>query len=898
MFLLSLLLLLLTGSAGAWPVDDAWVSLTAGAGPLTDAAGDDVGTGSVDLVDEPVLAWYADDVHVYWRLTVAADPTDGLGLQDRVWGVLLETDGDDAFDFLIAAQGATEDLTVFANNGTVGIDPGFSNYTLLGTVGDMASGDLRAEVAPMANRVDFRVLRADLDATLEIVDDTPVRMAAVASESLYADWSDVAGCNGPCADLLQALADPESIDLDGDGLTATEEALRGTAADDADSDDDGLTDGDEPDADTDGDGDPDALDCDADGDGLVDGTESGMVAPTGDTDPAGCFVADDDPSETTDPADPDTDGGGLGDGIEDFNANGALDLPWETDPRDPTDDADTDGDGIADTLEIQGADAEIDDLDSDGDGIPDAVEGLGDPDGDDLPNFLDDDADGDGFLDSLEGSEDTDGDGVGDYLDDDSDGDGLPDAKEPAGDSDADGVPDRLDEDSDADGILDGIDGETDPDGDGIPAFLDDDADGDGISDLEEGTGDPDGDLIGNWLDDDSDGDGLPDAVEGAEDTDGDDLPNYLDTDSDDQGAGDREEGRGDEDCDGIEDYIDDDHEDSFCDDPQADPDVADDPKAPLADPDPLDNRGQITGGACSTAPTSAGWLLLAVSGLALRWRRLASMALLCPTAALSQAVDAQRFRPNIDGGDFAVVDDARPPEAGSLDLGLWIGHTEDPLVYRRRSGEEVAILDSVTTSNLTASYSVGVAAIGFDLPMHLSVQGHDIARQIHLGDLRVKSKGRVFGGATWDVGPQVEVLLPTGSSKAYLGAAHTRLGVSLLGSFRGADRFLGAVEVGTRSGTGSEMGTLRVAPAIIWSAGVHYLLAEPLGIGLELNGENWLQNPGLSGAHPAEWLASTRIRNTPSTSLVIGVGSGLTPGVGAPDFRVVGGVNVVMKRA
>ena len=71
-------------------------------------------------------------------------------------------------------------------------------------------------------------------------------------------------------------------------------------------------------------------------------------------------------------------------------------------------------------------------LDEDSDGIPDIDEGGGDPDGDDVPNYLDTDSDGDGLLDTAEGTDDVDSDGLPNYLDTDSDGDGVSDALEVA----------------------------------------------------------------------------------------------------------------------------------------------------------------------------------------------------------------------------------------------------------------------------------------------------------------------------------------------------------------------------------------------------------------------------------------------------------------------------------
>jgi len=144
------------------------------------------------------------------------------------------------------------------------------------------------------------------------------------------------------------------------------------------------------------------------------------------------------------------------------------------------------------------------DTDTDGDGIDNHVEGLDDPDGDGIPNYLDTDSDGDGIDDSDEGDGDSDGDGSPDYLDTDSDNDGTDDASE----------------DSDDDEILDGEEGSADPDEDGIPNYLDTDSDGDGIDDEDEGNGDSDGDGIPNYLDLDSDNDGVDDNVEDSDGTD------------------------------------------------------------------------------------------------------------------------------------------------------------------------------------------------------------------------------------------------------------------------------------------------------------------------------------------------------------------------------------------
>ena len=167
-----------------------------------------------------------------------------------------------------------------------------------------------------------------------------------------------------------------SEDLDQDGLTEAEEIANSTDPMDADSDDDGLSDGDEvylyslsP------------LDPDSDSDGLNDGLELGRTAPIVRNLPyegtAPGWVGDADPASTTDPGDADTDDDGLCDGQsmasgclsgEDSDSDGIVDA-GETSPYD----ADTDDDGLRDGDEAAlGLDPL--DPDSDSDGLNDGLE--------------------------------------------------------------------------------------------------------------------------------------------------------------------------------------------------------------------------------------------------------------------------------------------------------------------------------------------------------------------------------------------------------------------------------------------------------------------------------------------------------------------------------------------
>ncbi len=333
--------------------------------------------------------------------------------------------------------------------------------------------------------------------------------------------------------------DTTAEDSDGDGLSDKLEEELGTNPNDADSDDDGVSDGQEPNpsVDSDGDGLVNAVDPDSDNDGLYDGTELGLGCSGAGTDAgAGHCVPDADGGETkTSPIDPDTDDGGASDGSEDANLDGEVD-PGETNPTaghgdDDFQNTDSDGDGLGDSLEEElGSDPN--DADSDDDGVLDGEEPnpTDDADGDGLINALDPDSDNDGLFDGTEL-----GLGCGDPATDTSKGRCLPDGDNGAtttspidADTDDGGISDGS-EDVDRDGVLDP--GETDPNN-GADDKGSLDSDGDGLSDSFET------ELGSNPKDADTDDDGVIDGLEPnpADDTDGDGLINVVDVDSDNDG--------------------------------------------------------------------------------------------------------------------------------------------------------------------------------------------------------------------------------------------------------------------------------------------------------------------------------------------------------------------------
>ena len=871
---LALALLAPSQALAAWPADDAWVAFRKDGVDLYDpsfdenpdldgsGAGDDVGThGSIDLVGDatlvaPVAYWYADDAAFYLRMRVNESPLlTATSFRASSWAFLLDTDADPTtYEYQLGITGPIGILELNENT----LDDGLGVYDPVESFTSSWYDPLTSGLARVTDAgtdldsatdyfIDMQFDRATLDfVTGNALDSTfGVVIGTQHSPGLLDIDNDLAGNDGTAGPgaMPDVTTDFIGIDQDGDGLTDIEEGDLGTDPTDGDSDDDGLGDQEEVDAGT------NALDCDSDGDGLSDGLESGVVDAGAGTDvSAGCFTPDADPTTTTNPLSEDTDGGTLPDGAEDLDGDGFID-PWETDPNDPADDLDSDIDGIPDVVEDTCAEVGTAD-DQDGDGILDADEGRGDTDGDGAPDFCDPDDDDDTIPTVTEGGGDTDGDGAPDNRDTDADGDGKPDVDEGTADDDCDGLPNFQDAD-DTDGPC------ADPDGDG----LDNATEADCASKTDNA---------------DSDGDGIPDGEESCDE---------------------------DADCDGLPDINDDEFDADGCDDPAGD-DTGDTVNCDTEDP--FLDCGHYTGGACSVVDPRTALLpaLLALGGVLRRRRRQVTAAALggtllggLGTAHAQDQFNAQRFRPVADGRSLLAVEDASVPGPG-IGGGFWFDYAKDPLIYRYDGdAEDTRLTGDVATANLAVFFTLSRVRLAVDMPLHLA-SGSDLATggSFNPGDLRLDLKATLVDRAKtgFGVGAAIDLGLPTGNPDAWLGDPSPTFGGRVIAT-AGRKRGIVSANVGVRGGGVADLlPDLNWGTRLLWGLGGAVPVVEELDAFAEIDGELSLTQLDALGAAPIEWHAGVKYYPRPELVVSGAFGTGLTTGVGAPDFRAIAGLSWV----
>lgn len=268
---------------------------------------------------------------------------------------------------------------------------------------------------------------------------------------------------------------------------------------------------------------------------------------------------------------------------------------------------------------------------------------------------------------------------------------------------------------------------------------------------------------------------------------------------------------------------------------------------------------------------------------------------------AQTPGFNAERFEPAAGASGGLRVERALVPEHLGFGLGLFVNSADDALVVRSAGGSLLSRpVDSSLSANLLASIALfDFAELAVDLPLHLiyrgdalSLGGQQLASSAGVGDLRLVPKV-AFRKKSFSYGFALPVTLPTGSGQAFRGAGGVTAEPKLLLGMRGL-RWASFLNAGFR--VRPDAGTTQLAGnEVTFGLGGSYALLpkrDLLDILVELTGGRYLSlnRPGL-GSLPLELLVGAAVKPHPDWTVYASGGPGLGSGLGAPDFRFVGGV-------
>lgn len=254
-------------------------------------------------------------------------------------------------------------------------------------------------------------------------------------------------------------------------------------------------------------------------------------------------------------------------------------------------------------------------------------------------------------------------------------------------------------------------------------------------------------------------------------------------------------------------------------------------------------------------------------------------------------ALNAQLYRIPVDAERTLWTDDAGVAPNGFWRAKLGFNYAKDPLVYRYEDGTEVSVLGNAAQADLIGAVTYARVRLGVDVPIWLA-SGGDLgnAAGAGLGDLAIDLKGTILDRNDSPLGLAMggRFSLPTATVDAPVGADGLGWSLQVI-----ADKEVGpvlvAVNLGTEGVPPAQLQGVEWDDQFFYRLGAGYALEENARYGISADLAGRLAYGGLGAAGtPVEGLLGGWNRFGDDWVLRAGAGTGLTAGIGAPDFRAV----------
>ena len=255
-------------------------------------------------------------------------------------------------------------------------------------------------------------------------------------------------------------------------------------------------------------------------------------------------------------------------------------------------------------------------------------------------------------------------------------------------------------------------------------------------------------------------------------------------------------------------------------------------------------------------------------------------------------AIDAQRFRPTIDGRFTIWTDDASRVESFRPSFRLLAHYAHEPLVYTPEgSSTPDAVVKHLLQTDLVAGIGYQRFRIGAVLPVYLVATSDTEATQTGLGDVGVDAKAVVLDGekAPVRIAFAGRVWFPTTTLKNALGARKVTYELTGIADRTFGDAQVG-VNVGLRGGPDVQLENVRVDDYAVVRVGGGYQIVDWLAAGAEVNADVPLQNDA-ADALAVEWMVNGRLQAARNLQVRAAFGTGLTKGIATPDLRALVGL-------
>lgn len=270
---------------------------------------------------------------------------------------------------------------------------------------------------------------------------------------------------------------------------------------------------------------------------------------------------------------------------------------------------------------------------------------------------------------------------------------------------------------------------------------------------------------------------------------------------------------------------------------------------------------------------------------------------LLLSQAAFAQATNSayafntQNYRPPVDSEMLLWTDDASLKPDLWWSTRIWGSYVKNPLVYEYADTtlDDDVLVGDVLQLDLIPAFSFKHIRLGVDLPLYLTSSGDQVNTGSGLGDIALDLKGTILDTDDAPLGLALagRMALPTATVDAPLGNDGLGGELSLIVDRRFGDLLL-AANLGTRFMPEIALDGATLNDQFLWRLGAGYAITDDNGVSVDIAGmSNYSEPLSNAAASPIEFMVGgwQRISNY---VLRAGIGTGMTEGIGSPDFRAV----------
>ncbi len=231
--------------------------------------------------------------------------------------------------------------------------------------------------------------------------------------------------------------------------------------------------------------------------------------------------------------------------------------------------------------------------------------------------------------------------------------------------------------------------------------------------------------------------------------------------------------------------------------------------------------------------------------------------------------------------------------EDGRYYATLGLVYADDPLVLRFEDGTEESVVSRQLSFRLQGGYTIKeVARLDLELPLYPAVVVNGQS-QFAMGDLTLAGLIPVasFGDSADSLGLAVKprIILPTGRNADAFTSRETIGGglTGVLGGSAAASKLGYRVNLGMDFGPKASFEGLDFGTSFEAGAGLDYQVQEDILVGAELTSRVTLSGGTAWNKNPIEGHVYGGYRHESGFSALVGLGTGLLAGVGAPDYRL-----------